>query len=115
MSAVCAAKGCRFVPGPGSLFCYLHPTPIQRKRVVSADDGEDWPWPVDAPPAPRTWTFEPPSLGTRTAPRERKLVVKWDKVKGAFVATHPNTNVKGGGDSPGEAVRNWQYWWNFPY
>ena len=48
-------------------------------------------------------------------PSQRKLKVVWCPINAEFVATHPNTNVKGYGQSPGEAVRNWQYWWNIPY
>lgn len=46
----------------------------------------------------------------------KKLIVKWDARKQEYVCTHPNTNVTGHSDtSPGDAVRNWQYWWKYPY
>ena len=48
-------------------------------------------------------------------PTKRKLKVVWTSENAEFTATHPNTNVKGYGPTPGAAVRNWKYWWNFPY
>jgi hypothetical protein len=48
-------------------------------------------------------------------PSEAKLKVVWQSDKQEFIATHPNTNVKGYGRSPGESVRNWEFWWNIPY
>lgn len=46
----------------------------------------------------------------------KKLIVKWDARKQEYVCTHPDTNVTGYSDtSPGDAVRNWQYWWQYPY
>lgn len=47
----------------------------------------------------------------RTLP---KIIVKWSRESEAFIATHPNTNVKGYGLTPGDAVRNWQWWWAVP-
>ena len=44
---------------------------------------------------------------------DAKLKVVWTGEE--FEATHPNTNVTGHGKTPGDAVRNWIYWWNFPY
>lgn len=46
---------------------------------------------------------------------QRKLQVKWRSDIGLFFCTHPNTNVTGQGQSPGAAIRDWQYWWNIPY
>lgn len=46
---------------------------------------------------------------------EAKLKIVFDVDRREFVATHPNTNVTGCGNTPGDAIRNWQYWWNAPY
>lgn len=94
MSAMCAAKGCHFMPSPGSLFCYRHPTPIQRKRVAVAQfDGfaEDWPWPVEAPPAP--------------SKVKSLAVVTWNARPGWYVARHVEYWA-GVGASPGAALRD---------
>ncbi len=45
----------------------------------------------------------------------RKLVVKWRKDRQCYEARHPRTNVTGHGDSPGAAIRNWQWWWDVPF
>ena len=34
---------------------------------------------------------------------------------GMFMCKHPNCNVLGFGRTPGEAIRNWQFWYNIPY
>ena len=44
-----------------------------------------------------------------------KLKVVWLPDTQQFEATHPNTNVTGHGPTPGEAIRNWQFWWNIAY
>lgn len=44
-----------------------------------------------------------------------KLRVVWRAGEQEFYATHPNTNVTGHGPTPGDAIRDWQYWWNIPY
>jgi hypothetical protein len=44
----------------------------------------------------------------------RKLVVKWCKNQQRYEARHPQTNVTGEGATPGDAIRNWQYWWDCP-
>jgi len=44
-----------------------------------------------------------------------KLKVIWRPDRKEFWATHPNTNVTGQGQTPGEAIRDWQYWWAMPY
>ncbi len=46
---------------------------------------------------------------------ERKLVVKWCGIAGAYCCTHPNTNVTGYGATPGAAIKDWQFWWSIPY
>ena len=45
----------------------------------------------------------------------KKLKVQWCPAKRIYLCTHPQTNVCGEGTTPGEAIRNWQYWWTIPY
>lgn len=47
--------------------------------------------------------------------QDRKLVVVWVKAEQRYLCTHPNTNVTGHGATPGDAIRDWQYWWDIPY
>jgi hypothetical protein len=44
-----------------------------------------------------------------------KLVVKWRSDQRRYEAKCRSTNVVGHGDSPGAAIRNWQYWWDIPF
>lgn len=44
-----------------------------------------------------------------------KLTVVWDKYAQCYVCYHSGTNVTGEGSTPGEAIRNWIFWWECPY
>lgn len=45
----------------------------------------------------------------------KKLVVRWQWNIQQFVCRHPHCNVVGFGRTPGEAIRNWIFWWEYPY
>lgn len=44
-----------------------------------------------------------------------KLRVVWWADRQKFHCSHRHCNVTGLGDTPGEAIRNWQFWYNIPY
>lgn len=103
----CIAVGCSVARPLGSLFCDEHKMAMNRDCKAPAFKAFDVP--VEPFRAPL------PDLDPERKENCEKLVVKWDSLLQNYEATCGSTNVKGHGDTPGAAIRNWIYWWWSPY
>ena len=104
----CIAVGCRVVRPLGSLFCDEHKLAMNRECVSpKAFDTRVEPFRVPLPD--RRIVIEP-----KRKPMSRdKLVVKWDGFQ--FVCRKEGISTFGFGPTPGEAIRNWQWWLAVPF
>lgn len=104
----CAAKGCFELRKGLTLFCDGHQRAMDR----------DGPAPLFKAFDMRVEPFRAP-LPDRKTPAKAisrdKLVVKWRAGQRRYEATCRSTNVVGHGATPGDAIRNWQWWWEVPF
>lgn len=103
----CAARSCFAARPLGSMFCDEHKLAMNRE-CVSPKAFDTRIEPFRAPLPDRKIVIEP-----KPKSHANKLVVKWDGFQ--YVCSKTGISTFGFGDSPGAAIRNWQWWWAVPF
>lgn len=107
----CIAVGCRVARPLGSLFCDEHKLAMNRDCIAptfKAFDAPVEPFRAPLPDLKCNFVIDP-----KRSACPNKLVVKWDGCQ--YVCSKTGISTFGFGDSPGAAIRNWQWWWAVPF
>lgn len=106
----CAAKGCFELRKGMTLFCDGHQRAMDRE-CFSPKAFDTRVEPFRAPLPDRKIAVKPVY---KEISRD-KLSVRWRADQRRYEAWCRSTNVVGHGPTPGDAIRNWQFWWDIPF
>lgn len=111
-SGLCAANFCSSERDQGSMFCGKHKRAMDRECASpKAFDSRTQPFRAPLPDLKCKFVVDP-----KRKPISRdKLLVRWRADQRRYEATCRTTNVVGHGATPGDAIRDWQWWWAVPF